>query len=817
MARSITLESAARDDAAPGGAPIPYRGVDSVKSTRRNKPGGSPSYFIRTPRNESLQFGPEEYLLWRLVDGRNSFADIQANFTKEFGADISREQFDEFLAELVKCEIVEPLPASAGAAPIGPAAPAPPIPTPPPPPLPPAPTPPPAATSPAAAAPAPGEPVRAPLRRGVNPAPMLLALAWAGGPLRRFRWLLWPTATAAIIVFGALVPPAAADLRGLAWAAAAAALAGGLVALAVVPTLTQACVAAFYGAPSRRCSIAVTPLPHLRFDDREYEALPARAAAIVLAAPLLAELTLFAAGTLFWVAHRGEPMAGAALLAGQVVLLGFLVAASPLLPGAGRKWLGAVLGVDLSRRGAAGGAHVTTATLLWALAVAALATLYAGLLLRLLAVPVGGEVSKALVTAGVAAAAASAILARLWLRSVDNRRATARTAFRRPDGGQTLRAVPEGGVVVPLDRDAAAPAYRPAMPPEQSLKAVIILAVIVALFESVAFVSYPYEAGGYFTILPYDSSQLNARVAGELTEVLVNEGDAVKPGQILGILSDWQQKYSLAAVKAQLENAQANLQNLLHSPQPTDVELARKQYEAAMARLPYDKAQFDRYAALVVNDTVSRANYDQVLSQYQQDQAAAEVARANYDTVRSGPTPDQIEAARALVRQYTATVAYDEDELERTRLRATSYGKVVTPNPMLLRGKWFTQGALVLTVEDHRVVQADVQVPETDIDNVRLGGQVRLRLWGSPEKTALGKSVAIAPDAQTAQLANPQAPQTASSNVIRVRAEVPNPNGLLHPNTDGYAKMAGLNMPTWRAFLQMFERFFLVEIWSWIP
>jgi hypothetical protein len=108
-------------------------------------------------------------------------------------------------------------------------------------------------------------------------------------------------------------------------------------------------------------------------------------------------------------------------------------------------------------------------------------------------------------------------------------------------------------------------------------------------------------------------------------------------------------------------------------------------------------------------------------------------------------------------------------------------------------------------------------VPETDIDNVRLGGPVRLRLWGAPERTLIGRSVAIAPDAQTPASANPQNPQSGSSNVVRVRAEVPNPDGLLHPNTDGYAKMAGYHMPTWRAFLQLFERFFLVEIWSWIP
>jgi len=323
-------------------------------------------------------------------------------------------------------------------------------------------------------------------------------------------------------------------------------------------------------------------------------------------------------------------------------------------------------------------------------------------------------------------------------------------------------------------------------------------------------VPYPYEAGGNFTILPHDSAQLNARIQGELTEVMVNEGDKVVPGQILGILSDWDEQANLDVSKAQLENAKAILQALYETPKPEDVELARKQYELAMSKLPYDKAQFDRASVLVKTDAVSRSNYDQIVSQYQQDQAAADVARANYDDVRTGPTPGQLDAARATLRQSAATVAYNEDQLERTRIRATSYGEVVTANPMLLRGQWFAQGALVLTVQDLSSVQADVQVPETDIGHVLIGGITRLRPWGYAEKTFLGHAVGIAGDAQPD-------PGGSGTNIIRVRTEIPNPDGELHPTMSGYAKITGYYMPTWKAFLQIVIRFFLVEIWSFIP
>ena len=62
-----------------------------------------------------------------------------------------------------------------------------------------------------------------------------------------------------------------------------------------------------------------------------------------------------------------------------------------------------------------------------------------------------------------------------------------------------------------------------------------------------------------------------------------------------------------------------------------------------------------------------------------------------------------------------------------------------------------------------------------------------------------------------------ETPANSTTNIIRVRTEVPNPADLLHPNMTGYAKMTGAYMPTWNAYTQMFERFFLVQFWYWIP
>jgi putative peptide zinc metalloprotease protein len=52
---------------------------------------------------------------------------------------------------------------------------------------------------------------------------------------------------------------------------------------------------------------------------------------------------------------------------------------------------------------------------------------------------------------------------------------------------------------------------------------------------------------------------------------------------------------------------------------------------------------------------------------------------------------------------------------------------------------------------------------------------------------------------------------------VRVNADIPNDEGELKSGMTGYAKIAGGEMPVWRAYLSLFVRFFDVEVWSWIP
>jgi multidrug resistance efflux pump len=771
-------------------APIPFRAAEGLQITATSKAkGGAQTHYIRSGAGDIVELGEEEYFIFALLDGNPSFAVIQREFKTRFAGELSRRHFQELMNELLSAGIVKQVAAARTAKPEDSASPAARTP---PEPLPPA--------RDATTAEVPATEQLAPPVRDVSLQPLFKFLALLGSPARYFAWLLIPAIPAAgYLLFGAETRIAAT----LDWTAPGIRLdaLGALVAVLLIPAIARGTAAAYHGAPREafRFGLSAWFLPRFPVDPACIDALPRAGRAASYAAPLLVRLGLFVAGTALWASHHDDPrLAVAGLLIGGLGLCAFLLTALPLWPGDGGRWLAACFDAPAAGRG-----YLAAGIAIWLFAVAGIASPWIG---KVHAVP-WADVLGACLT-GVAYAA---MLGWLKLAAVEAGPLHRPSGFARRGPGVPTAFVPSaafgrdmagGGAASLADRVAAgSDTWAP-------IRSAFIFAIIFAIVISIIFLPYPYESGGSFTVLPFDRYALLARVNGEVTEVLVREGDWVQEGQVVGTLSDWNEAHQLAVQEAELDQAQANLQNLLISPKPEEVIVAQRQYEQALSRIPYSKSEYERDLALVKNNDVSFKTFEQALSTYQQDQAAVAVTKANYDYVRVGPTEAQIAAARAVVQRAADQVAFWRDQLGRTRIRATASGQVVTPDPQLMMGQFLQEGATFISIEDHRVAHLEVQVPETDIRDIHLGSLVRAKAWGYEHTTWLGNTVLIAPDAQ---------PNQTMGNVVRVVAEIPNPDGLLRPTMSGDAKVETVDMPVWVSYTRAVMRFLLIEVWYWIP
>jgi len=237
------------------------------------------------------------------------------------------------------------------------------------------------------------------------------------------------------------------------------------------------------------------------------------------------------------------------------------------------------------------------------------------------------------------------------------------------------------------------------------------------------------------------------------------------------------------------------------------------------------------------------------------------------------------DAAQAEVERLRSQLDYDEGQLERTAIRAPGAGFVTTPNAQLLTGVWLNAGDNFLRIDNTKVVEAEIEIPQGDISLVKPGDQVRLRPWSESNREIVGRVTAIAaaaadsvddgithrrkrlrdgatfqraatieqqsistgparsrnsgiiregasaPDRPTRLFGTMTERQPAGafgdtagdSGVIRVEASVPNVETGLRSAMSGYAKIRGPEMTVGQAYLRLCMRFLTVELWSWVP
>jgi multidrug resistance efflux pump len=645
-------------------------------------------------------------------------------------------------------------------------------------------------------------------------------------PVKYLTWMVWPGLVFAGLTifhrwndFGAAVLGAMASLSKL------SEILLSLFLVTFVARLAQGTVVMRLTGMAPRIGINLIfgLIPHFVVGLRGTETLSKRDHLLVYATPMLMRLSGFIIGTLVWAffRHTHEGISHVALLIGQASLTHFLITALPLVLGDGYHWLAIKLDEPRLRGKAIGAIHAWLNGRKPNIRDGKLSATTVGLFAGGIVLAVAGLSLQFLVVVGSSLEAQfGGTGAVLFLGLVASNIAWWVALYRRT--GDALQRGPARDIPAADAGGTAAFSFlrepRPTPPSEEEdtaatpgerayTRARLFWACLLIAALCVAFLPYDYEAGGPFTVLPAEKQTVAVRTDGEVIGIFVREGEWVEAGQVVAQLSAWDEERDLAVAEAALEKAQANLADLEARPKKEEVVLAERQVDSARATVDFSRAQAERAEYLYKMGSGSLQSMQQAKTTLEQDIANLNVAIANLDLVKSGATPAEIEAARAEVRRLQHEVAYYRDQLERTRVRAPVAGRVITPNVELLSGKFLTNGQPFLDLEDSRVATVEIEVPETDIEQVAIGRAVRIKPWGYSDRMIVGEVSAIAPALETRDL----------GEVLRVKAAIPNEHGELKSGMTGYAKIAGNEMPVWRAYLSLFVRFFRVEVWSWIP
>jgi HlyD family secretion protein len=243
---------------------------------------------------------------------------------------------------------------------------------------------------------------------------------------------------------------------------------------------------------------------------------------------------------------------------------------------------------------------------------------------------------------------------------------------------------------------------------------------------------------------------IQAEVAGVITELRVREGDAVKQGDVLLRLDDLQLKAEEDSVRAQAGAAEADARNGDVGVATAEANLAAERTALVNARLETEQSTTSRDRAKASYDRKKQLHEQGLIGSEEFEVAAAEarlaeqrltLAHARVDQLGANVAAAQtrVEAAKALRdaacrRQDAAkaSLARAADMLGKTVLRAPLGGLITKLN--VEKGERAVPGiqsnpiATLMTIADMSGIEAEIRVAEADIVDVKLGATAEVEV-----------------------------------------------------------------------------------------
>jgi len=262
------------------------------------------------------------------------------------------------------------------------------------------------------------------------------------------------------------------------------------------------------------------------------------------------------------------------------------------------------------------------------------------------------------------------------------------------------------------------------------------------------------------------------KVSGYVTAVPVTDNEHVAAGGVIAQIDDRDYRIALAQAEAQVEAAQASIQNIdaQISVQEAQISASEAQVEQAQAGLVFAQQQAARYEDLAQRGAGTVQNQQQYNSQLRQQQAQLASAQATLKVAqRQLPSlKAQHDSAVANLAQSQAQRDQAQLNLSYTTVTAAQPGRVVDLGAAM--GQFAAQGtALTMFVPDDVWVTANYK--ETQLDAMRPGQPVTLKIDAYPERTIRGHVASVQPGSGPAFSLLP--PENATGNYVKIVQRVP--------------------------------------------
>ena len=265
------------------------------------------------------------------------------------------------------------------------------------------------------------------------------------------------------------------------------------------------------------------------------------------------------------------------------------------------------------------------------------------------------------------------------------------------------------------------------------------------------------------TIVSPDEVQVITKASGRIMSLSVDEGSYVYAGQVLGTLDHAEIDAQLAQAQAQTYTAKANLDLQVNGPLADQIKQARaglRQAEANLRQIKVNarniEADYARYKKMAENKVISEQQLETSKTQAQATREQVKAAQQQVISARSalkiltdGTRIEQIKAAHGQFAQANASINFVKAQLANYYITSPING--VVSKRYLSIGSMASPSSPVFTIVQNGRLELNMNIPEREISNIRIGQPVELITPANPDKviTTYIREISPVVDSQT--------------------------------------------------------------------
>ncbi|WP_443945251.1 HlyD family secretion protein [Pedobacter sp. AW1-32] len=315
-----------------------------------------------------------------------------------------------------------------------------------------------------------------------------------------------------------------------------------------------------------------------------------------------------------------------------------------------------------------------------------------------------------------------------------------------------------------------------------------VLLVIGAIFGITEWNYYSKHVDTDDAQIDGDISPVVARVSGYVQDIKFEENTHVQDGQLLVKLDDNDFKVKLEQAQAGEKGANAGVgvtQSQIIATQ-ANTSTAKANVDAARVKLNLAQKDFDRYANLIKDGSITQQAYDQAKASKESAQAAYQAAKDQYTAAvkQVGTSQSQLAVSSNVISQRQSDIDFAKLQLSYTEIKAPASGIVSKKN--VQKGQLVQAGQSLFSIVNDGSIYVTANFKETQLEKIKEGSKVEIEVDAYPNEKIEGEVYNFSPI--TGAKGSLLPPDNATGNFVKVVQRIP-VKIKIHPSKEMLAKL----------------------------